>query len=189
VDTNKPWSHTMAQIMQGGLVNPNAGLAQISNYANSAAPTSATLSNTAAGYTTLGGQFQFAAIAGAETDYALFGYQPPSGFRFNCTDIAIDTMNTGAAVATTATWLQWFAAADGLAVTLAANNYRISLGNQVFPIAAAIGAQATPLIRSFQTPLVTNSQRFLHIGLKMPLGTATASQVIRGTIALGGYFD
>jgi len=50
----------------------------LANYANSAAPASATLSNTAAGYTTLGGQFQFAAVAGAETDYALFAYTVPA---------------------------------------------------------------------------------------------------------------
>lgn len=63
--------------------NPFTG-AQLENHTNSTAPTSATLSNTAAGYTTLGGRFQFAAVAGAATDYALFGFQVPAGSKFLC---------------------------------------------------------------------------------------------------------
>jgi hypothetical protein len=40
------------------------------NYANSAAPASASLANATAGYMTLGGKFQFAAVGGAATKYA-----------------------------------------------------------------------------------------------------------------------
>jgi len=187
-DQGKPWSHVMAAMAQNTVVNPTVALVQLANYANTAAPASATLSNTAAGYTTLGGQFQFVAVGGAETDYALFAFTVPTGVALNVTDIAIDTINTGAAVATTETWLQWFMG-DALAVTLASNSFRQTLGNQVFPIAAAIGAQATPLVRAFNTPFVVQSGRIFHIGLKMPRGTATASQIIRGTVAVGGYFD
>lgn len=189
MDAGKLWSHVMAAAGKGSVVNPTAALSQLENYANSAAPASATLSNTAAGYTTLGGQFQFAAVAGAETDYALFGFTVPTGVKLVVTDIFIDTVNTGAAVATTPTLLQWFAGVDGTAVTLAANNFRKSLGFQTFAVGAAVGAQATPLVRNFQAPLVTNSGRFFHIGLKMPLGTATASQIIRGQVSIGGYFE
>jgi hypothetical protein len=128
-------------------------------------------------------------VAGAETDYALFGFTVPTGVKLIVTGIRIDTLNTGAAVATTATWLSWFAAADAPAVTLATNTYRFPLGNQVFPIAAAIGAQAASITQSFNTPLVTHSGRFFHVGVKMPLGTATASQVIRGTVQIEGYFE
>lgn len=189
IQAAKPWSHIMAQQGKGAIINPTVALAQLANWANSAAPASATLSNTAAGYTTLGGQFQFAAVAGAETDYALFGFTVPTGLKLNVTGIDIDTMNTGAAVATTATWLSWFADVDSPAITLAANSFRIPIGNQVFPIAAAIGAQATRLQAAFDAPLVTGSGRLFKVGLKMPLGTATASQVIRGTVTVKGYFD
>lgn len=189
IESNKPWAHTMASIMQGGLVNPNSGLGPISNYANSIAPVSAVLSNTAAGYTTLGGQFQFAAIAGSEVDYAIFAYTAPPGFKFVCTDISIDTVNTGAANATSATWLQWFAAADSLGVTLAANTFRIPLGNQTFAIADPIAKQANPVVRTFQTPLTTNAGRILHVGFKIPIAAATNLQIIRGTVAIGGYFE
>jgi hypothetical protein len=189
LDAGKPWAHAMAGMGKGSVVNPTVALAQLENYANTAAPASATLSNTAAGYTTLGGQFQFAAVAGAETDYALFAFTVPVGVKLNVTEINIDTFNLGAAVATSATLLQWFAGVDGAAVTLASNNFRKVLGAQSFPIGAAIGAQAPVVSRQFQTPLVTNSGRVFHVGLKMPLGTATASQIIRGLVSINGYFE
>lgn len=189
MDAVKPWPHQAASIGYGSVVNPTVALTQLSNYANSAAPASATLSNTAAGYTTLGGQFQFAAVAGAETDYALFGFTVPTGVKLIVTGISIDTMNTGAAVATTATWLQWFMDVDSPAITLAANSFRVALGNQVFAIADAIGKQALPINQEFTAPYVTHSGRFFKVALKMPLGTATASQVIRGTVRVEGYFE
>lgn len=175
---------------------------QTANYANSAAPASATLSNTAAGYTTLGGQFQFAAVAGAETDYALFGYQVTApttsiqGRNLVIRGIWIDTMNTGAAVATTATWLQWSLGVGSTAVSLATAEgaaarapRRIALGNQVFPIAAAIGAQATRIDVNLDAPVVCESGSFVHVILKMPLGTATASQIIRGVVGINAYWE
>lgn len=184
---------------------PGQAAAQAANYANSAAPTSATLSNTAAGYTTLGGQFQFAAVAGAETDYALFGVTIPAGTaavpgrHFAWTGICIDTMNTGAAVATTETWLQWAGAVGSTAVSLATADSatagtraprRFTLGNQAFAIAAAIGAQATVLERNWglDAAKVAEPGTFLHVILKMPRGTATASQVIRGVCEIRGFW-
>lgn len=69
----------MAGMGQSCVNAPDSATAgSTANYANTAAPASATLSNTAAGYTTLGGQFQFAAVAG-ETDYALFAFLVPAG--------------------------------------------------------------------------------------------------------------
>jgi len=186
-DLGMPLGHLCAAMDHGTVVNPTIVRTQLANYANSAAPASATLSNTAAGYTTLGGQFQFAAVAGAETDYALFGFTVPTGVSLFVDSVFIDTTNTGAAVATTETILQWFIG-EASAVTLASNSFRRFLGQQVFPIAAAIGAQATPINRTLSTPFVVHSGRFLHIALKMPRGTATASQIIRGGIDIGGYF-
>lgn len=188
IDEGKSWRDVMAGMGQGTVVNPTVALTQLANYANSAAPASATLSNTAAGYTTLGGQFQFAAVAGAETDYALFAFTVPTGVSLHVDSVNIHTWNSGAAVATTETLLQWFMG-DAAAVTLATNSFRRTLGAQVFPIAAAIGAMATPINPPLQTPFVVHGGRIFHIGLKMPRGTATASQIIRGVIDVGGYFE
>lgn len=201
--TYKPWAHQMAaagnHIIQGvsGMTQ-----GQTANYSNSAAPASATLSNTAAGYATLGGQFQFAAVAGAETDYALFAYQVPApavsatARQLIITEIHIDTYNTGAAVATTGTVLQWALAVGSTATSLATaeaattkSPRRHPIGVQSFAVGAAIGAQANTLDRTFSTPMVVNSGEFVHIILKMPIGTATASQVIRGVVSINGYWE
>lgn len=166
-------------------------VAQLANYVNSTAPASATLSNTAAGYTTLGGQFQFAAPAGAATDFALFGFTVPAPYTLHVTDIEIDTWNTGAAVATSATLLQWGCAVDQTAVSLATSpSGRIGLGLQAFAVAAAIGAQSPRIIANFQNaPLVTTPGRFFVIIVRVPVGTATASQVIQGLVNIHGYFE
>ncbi len=177
---------------------------QTANYANSAAPASATLSNTAAGYTTLGGQFQFAAVAGAETDYALFAYQvaAPAAAGGNknlmVRGVRIETFNMGAASATTATLLQWALGIGATAVSLATADSatagtraarRIPLGVQSIPVATPIGGGVTAIDINFDAPLMIEAGTFLHIILKMPVGTATASQIIRGLVTINGFWE
>lgn len=180
--------------------NPLTG-AQAANFTNSTAPTSATLSNTAAGYTTLGGKWQFAAVAGAVTDFALFGFQVPTSFRFVVTGVRVSTCNTGAASATTPTMLEWGLGFGATAVSLATADAtgaaptsaprRVALGEQSIPVGTAVGACIADLdVDGAGTPLgVVESGRFLHVILQVPVGTATASQVIRGTVLVRGYFE
>ena len=185
---NMPYSHVKASQHRDAAKHPHTG-AQLAQWANSAEPTSATLSNTAAGYTTLGGRFQFAAVAGAVTDYALFGFQVPSPSTLLITGIDIDTWNTGAAVATTPSLLTWGVATDLTAVSLAtAGAARVGIGSQSLAVGAAAGANATRISKQFQTPLVTGPGRYVDIILRMPIGTATASQVIAGMVNIEGYF-
>jgi hypothetical protein len=163
---------------------------------NSAAPATATLSNTAAGYTTLGGQWKFAAAGGAETDYALFAYQVPANQRLWVNGISISSFNTGAAVATTVSTLEWSLGLNSTAVSLATTDAapvfgprRIALGAQSFPVGAAIGATATDVSRYFENALRIDAGRFFHVILKCPVGTATGSQIIRGDCTIDGYFE
>ena len=189
VMTNKPWKEQVAEAGYGAPYQP-VTFAQAAQWANSAAPASATLSNTAAGYATLGGLFQFAAVAGAATDYALFGFQAPSPYAFVLDGIDIETWNTGAASATTPTLMVWGLGLDQSAVSLAtAGIARVGLGAQSFPIGAAIGAKAERISRDFSTPLVTNPGRFLTVILRIPVGTATASEVFQGMVNLRGRFE
>lgn len=198
LDEDRPVGHVLAYSGQSAAFNPLTG-AQAANHANSAAPTSATLSNTAAGYATLGGRYQFAAPAGAVTDYALFGFQVPTSFRFVLTGISISSCNTGAAVATTATSLEWslgvgstavsLATADGTAATPTTAPRRIPLGKQSFAIGAAAEVCDRDVERTFISPVSVESGRFVHVILSVPVGTATASQIIRGTVTVDGYFE
>lgn len=181
---------------------PGATVGQLANRTNSTAPASAPLSNTAASYATLGGQFQFAAVAGAETDYALFAYQlaaiqanVPSR-NLVVTGIGIDTYNTGAAVGTTATVLEWYAGVGATAVSLATAEStsakaprRVHLGVQSFAVGDPIGKVADSINVAFDTPLVVNPAEFFHIILRMPIATATASRIIRGSVRVTGYWE
>jgi hypothetical protein len=184
----KPWKEQMAEAGYGAPYQPVTQV-QAAQWVNSAFPASATLSNTAAGYTTLGGLFQFAAVAGAATDYALFGFQAPAPYAFVLDGIDIETWNTGAAVATTPTLLVWALGVDQSAVSLAGTIARVGLGAQSFPIGAAVGAKAERISQNFDTPLITSPGRFLTVILRMPVGTATASELFQGQINLRGRFE
>jgi hypothetical protein len=204
---SRRWEHSMVGAGGNAIQNTVGGgtTGQTSSYVNSTAPASATLSNTTAGYATLGGQWQFATVAGAETDYALFAFLNPAGTAavpgrtLFVTGIRIDSLNTGAAVATTATVLQWGCSAGSTAVTLAGTVdsagakivRRVALGIQSWAIGAAIGAAPLPgpIDTQFSSPLVVNAGEYFHVIMKQFLGTATASQVIRGVCFINGYFE
>ena len=207
LDTNmqRPWSVARAGMAENSVTVPRGtAVGSTANYVNSTIPTSATLSNTAAGYATLGGQWQFAAVAGAETDYALFAYQIPvsaaNGGNRNLvvTGVHIGCFNMGAAVATTPTLLQWAVGVGSTAVSLATADSatagtraprKLAIGSQSLPIAAAIGANVPDLDIQFNSPLYVEAGTFFHIILKMPVGTATASQIIRGTCSINGFYE
>ena len=188
---NKPYPYVCAGMGDGIIHNPLTG-AQNANLTNSAVPANATLANATAGYTTAGGLFSFVAIAGAVTDYCLFGFQVPAGKQLFITGIDIDAWNTGAVVATTPSLLVWGLAINGNPISLASANYiRLPLGAQSFPIGAVIGAMADRTIQAdfSDSPIVCESSRFCSLILRMPVGTATASQVIQGLVTIKGYYE
>lgn len=196
VQQRRDWATVLAATGLGAYQSPVTGFGQTANHANSTSPTSATLSNTAAGYTTLGGRFQFAAVAAAATDFALFGYQVPAGYQFYVTGISVSSLVTGVAVVT-ATVLDWSLGVNGSAVSLATADSpptswaprRLTLGSQGFLALAGLGATANDISRQFSPPLVVDGNRFLHVILQVPLGAATASLIFRGDVMIHGYFE
>lgn len=196
ISQNKPWSEVLAGMGRGAYQGPITTFGQLANHANSTSPASATLSNTAAGYTTLGGRYQFAAPAGAATDFALFAFQVPVPYQFYVTGIAISGINTGSIGGLTGTILDWSAGVNASAVSLATADgagtwapRRIALGMQSYPISAPIGQVAGDIVRQFNPPLVVDSGRFFHVILQVPAGLATGSQIIRGDVMVTGYFE
>lgn len=186
---NRPWTDTLCFTGRGALVNPLT-FAQTAQWGNSAVPANATLSNTAAGYTTLGGLFQFVAPAGAVTDFCLFGFQVPAPYSMVVKGIDIELYNSGAAVAGTPHTVQWFAGADQLAVSLAGTVMRKPLGMQSLPVGAVVGQPATRLpVDLTSEPLITHAGRFFTVGCRIPVGTATASQVLAGSVTVKGQFE
>jgi hypothetical protein len=161
-----------------------------SNITNSAAVGLATLSNTTAGYSTLGGFFRFNAVAGATTDYCLFSYAVSSGSNLLITDIILDAWVNGAAIATTPTLLNFILNANNLATSLSTlNTNRIPIGSISLPVGTAVGAKPNnPVVVNLTTPVLTAGNRFLNIILRMPIATATASSVIEGSVSINGYY-
>lgn len=195
VNLERPWRDALAAMGMGAYQAPLTAFGQTANHANSTSPASATLSNTAAGYTMLGGRFQFAAVGAAATDFALFAYQVPTPFKFYCTGVAISTGVTGIAIVT-ATLLDWGLGINASAVSLATADgagtwapRRIPVGIQGFAALAGIGTIASDLTRRFDPPLLVDSNRFLHVILQIPNGAATGSLVFRGDVMLTGYFE
>lgn len=207
VNASRLWPTTQGGMGLNSINLPDGVAAGMSaNIVNSTIPTSATLSNTAAGYATLGGNWQFAAVAGAETDYALFGYQVPvpaitqNGKNLLIRGIRIEAFNMVAAVATTPTLLNWYLGVGSTAVSLATADSsgaatgtraprRIPIGVQSLPIGSVAGFAAVPVDINFDAPLLCEPGTFVHIILRMPVATATATEIIRGTVALNAYWE
>jgi hypothetical protein len=171
----------------------------LSTYPNSTNPTAAAPSNTAltanlpAG---LGGQFSVTAAVAAATDGIFGSYQVPAGTvniqgrRLVLRGIRIDAVNLGAAVATTATTIQFSLAFGHTAVSLATADgattkapRRLGIGIMTWPVGAAIGAQPQDGSIFFDlgdAPVFVNPGEFVALVGKFLAGTATASQTITG---------
>jgi hypothetical protein len=172
----------------------------LATYVNSTNPTAAAPSNTALTANLpggLGGQGAVVAAVAAATDGIWGSYQVPAGTvnvqgrRLAIRGVQIDLVNLGAAVATSATTLQFSLAFGHTAVSLATAEAattkaprRVSLGIATWPIGAAIGAQPQtgPIWVDFgDAPIFVNPGEFVQLVGKFLAGTATASQVINFT--------
>jgi hypothetical protein len=175
-------------------VDPSTGH-QSANYGNNTPPANAILSNTTAGYTTLGGLFQFEAPAGDETDYALFAYQVPPNYNLYVDSIRIESFIMGNKSSTSETVLQWALAANSSAVSLATGPPNppilFPVGMQGAPKSASRGTpfDPSPILYKPRTPIVIVSMRFFHVVLRVPVGNPTPGQTIRGFVNVEGYFQ
>jgi hypothetical protein len=169
----------------------------LATYPNSTNPTAAAPSNTALTANLpggLGGQGAVTAAAAAATDGIWGSYQVPAGTanvqgrRLCLRGVRLSAVNTGAAVATTATALQFSLAFGHTGVSLATTEAaaakaprRVSLGFMTWPVGAAIGAgpQNGDIWVDFgDAPIFVNPGEFIALVGKFLVGTATASQTI-----------
>lgn len=171
-------------------------MGSLASYANSTNPTAAAPSNTALTANLpsgLGGQGVVTAAAGGSTDGIWGSYQVPAGTvsvqgkRLKITGVVVDAVNTGAAVATTSTTIQFSLAFGHTAVSLATAEAattkaarRVALGYLSWLVGAAIGAAPTQnnINVLFPEPIYVNSGEFVQLVGKFIVGTATASQTI-----------
>jgi hypothetical protein len=175
-------------------------MGSLATYVNSTNPTAAAPANTTLTANLpggLGGQGAVVAAVAAATDGIWASYQVPAGTvliqgrRLVLRGIRLDAVNLGAAVATTATTIQFSLAFGHTAVSLATAEAatakaprRLPVGFMTWPVGAAIGAQpqAGPLFLDLgDAPLFINPGEFVALVGKFLAGTATASQVINFT--------
>lgn len=172
-------------------------MGSLATYVNSTNPTAAAPSNTALTANLpggLGGQGAVTAAVAAATDGIWGSYQVPAGTanvqgrRLVLRGVYLDLVNLGAAVATTATTIQFSLAFGNTAVSLATAEAatakaarRIPLGIATWAIGAAIGAQPQGgriSVDLGDAPIFVNPGEFVQLVGKFIAGTATASQVI-----------
>lgn len=163
-----------------------------SNVANSTVATTVVPTNTTATTTTLDGVVRMAAPAGAVTDLALFTYQAPIPYAYRNKRVRVGVKNLGAAVATTATQIDFFLCVNASAVTLAGNLNRKWIGSQTFPVGAAIGSSAIEGMLEMnlsEADMITEAGRYNILVARINTGTATASQVLEIAYANLGHFE
>lgn len=180
------------------------GGGQTANWLNSTVPATATLSNTTAGYATLGGNFLFVALAAAETDYALFAYANPSSpFLTNMSrtliirGISIDAfVSVAGGTPTVASVLHWGFAFGSTGVPLATSEgaaakqpRRGFLGVQSVPIGAVAGQELRRISQTFEQPLAVHPGEYFHVILRIPLGAATTYPTIRGGVFIDASWE
>lgn len=192
---SRQWPDAMASSSRHAIAAPANPYATSANWVNSTAPAAATLSNSVPSYATLGGLFNFNVPAGANTDYALFGYLVPAGKTLFITDIAISSsvLTVLGANGATLWWLVGvgstaanLATADSLGVAIRGPRVQ-GLGIQAYPTTTAVGTAAESISRAFRTPLLVQPTTYLHIILRVPLGTASGA--IQGLVAINGWFE
>jgi hypothetical protein len=213
LQTAKPWAHQMAGMGMNAAQGQNGGTmgttAALPNATAATTITGGAISQTASIATGLGGQAGIVAnVAGA--DGLITAFQVPTGGinqtarNLYITGVRINAVNLGAAVATTASILQWSLAYGATGVTIpslaqgesasfttgTAKAYRrVPLGIQSWIVGAAIGAAAEAIVINFDTPVVVAPGEWVATVAKFLVGTATASQVIWTTSTINGYYE
>jgi hypothetical protein len=188
----------MGQRVYGSYQGLSGGtMGSLATLPNSINPTAAAPSNTALTANLpggLGGQGTVTAAVGGSTDGIWGSYQVPAGTvnvqgrRLVIRGVKLSAVNTGAAVATTQTTVQFQLAFGHTAVSLATAEgvaakaaRRVALGFMAWPVGAAIGQgpQNGDIWMDFgDAPVFVNPGEFVQLVGKFLIGTATASQTI-----------
>lgn len=209
LNANFTWANQMASCGLGmqGLNGGTMGSPQV-QWANTALPSAAAATNTTAALGAfIGGIFQMNAPATSATDVIVASYQNPIGGvnqtprTMKLRGIKVDCVNSGAAVATTATTFAVAVAWGGTALTLAqvesssfvngtTKARRIQpIGVITFPVGAAIGAVSPTIQFDFEAPLVINPGEYIQVIAKPLIGTATASEVFQWIVSPNAYHE
>lgn len=170
----------------------NAGpttYAQTTQLAAGAAPTTGTPANTNVRYATLGGEFSLNATAASENLLGVFGYQVPSPFAFNITNVLIPQPALTTALGANIHIQEWCLMVASSNNPSTATGFRNTIG--LFSAAASAPAgtvlNGQPLNVPFNPPIPVLPGQFILVLVKIIVGTATG--VYRGSVLINGYFE
>ena len=206
---NVPLGVQMALMGNGLQVQQAASTGgQLTTYALGAEPSAVTLTaSTAPATNTLGGLFILpAAITTAASDYPLFAWLNPAGTTaihgkaFICTGIRMGELSVTTVLVGGPLIIPMALGFGSTAATLATTEQttfanattkiarKIPLGTQAVPATSAVGTNIAGYSVDFgNAPIVINPGEYLHIIIRV-LGTNLTSGVIRGSVAIFGYF-
>jgi hypothetical protein len=210
ISTNKAWSSQMAGMGQMGYQGQAGGTmgtsALLPNATAATVVTGGALSQTVPIATGFGGQAGIiAAVPGI--DGFVTAYLNPAGSitqpprNLTIKGVKISSVNIGAAVATTASVLQWSLAFGGASLNLAVAEAatltaatvksfrRVPLGLTSWIVGDPVGEQAPEISVSFDCPVVVFPGEYVATVAKFIVGTATASQVIWCTVSFDAHWD
>ena len=181
---------------------------QLTTYALGAEPAAVTLTaSTAPATNSQGGLFILpAAITTAASDYPLYAWLNPAGTTaihgkaFICTGIRMGELSVTTVLVGGPLLIPMALGFGSTAATLATTETttfanattkiarKIPLGTQAVPATSAVGTVIAGYSVDFgQAPIVINPGEYLHIIIRV-LGTNLTSGVIRGSVAIFGYF-
>lgn len=191
---NVPWTDQLAGVGRQAMINP-ATYAQTTQLAAGAAPAAFTPSNSAGGNAFLGGEALANATAASENLLSVFAFVVPSPYTLFVRGIFVAIpINTVAAIATTATYMQWFLIANCASGNISTGGgQRMEIPNAAFTgavgLAAGLALSGVNAYFPMGVPVRCDPGTTLHIGYKMITGTATATEVYRCNVSVDGYYQ
>lgn len=163
-----------------------------SNLVNAAVAPTVVPTNTTQTTSSLDGAIRIAAPAGGVNDLALFTYQVPVPYQYRTKRVRVGVKNLGAAVATTATQIDFYLCVNSPGVTLVGSLVRKYIGTATFNVAAAIGSAPIEGMLTLdlnEGDLITEAGRYVILVARISTGTATASQVLEINYSNIGHFE
>jgi hypothetical protein len=190
---NMSWAEQTALSLREANINPTA-YTQTAQLAAGAAPAAFTPSNTVGGNALLGGEALCNATATSENLLSVFAFVIPTPYTFLLDSIYVGVpLNTVVAVATTAIVHEWFLIANCATGNISTGGgQRRTIPNATFTAAVALVANGLftgqAAFWNLKTPIPCLPGTTLHIGYKVILGTATATEVFRQNVGVGGKY-
>ena len=213
-NSTKPWADIQSGMGQNGSQGQTGGtMGSTATWTNATNPTQAAWNNTTTtlmagfggfGLNTAPPPAGIATSAGTPTDNLIMAYLVPVGTNaipgraLYIHGVRLGCINTGAAVATTATAIALYLTYGNTAISQATPEAAttkkprvVPLGTMYFPVGTPIGGtpQNGDIWMPFTAPIVANPGEYVSLVARFIVGTATASEAFYFTVGFDSYWE